>query len=53
MKDSNYVNEFKVPTNVTTRANKTSVTLLGENSLMRLGENDECEYFLKWNYIEL
>uniref|UniRef100_A0A8C2QPZ7 Centromere-associated protein E n=1 Tax=Cricetulus griseus TaxID=10029 RepID=A0A8C2QPZ7_CRIGR len=41
MKDSNYVNEFKVPTNVTTRANKTSVTLLGENSLMRLGENDE------------
>ncbi|CAH6789042.1 Cenpe [Phodopus roborovskii] len=41
MKDSNYVNEFKVPTNVTTRTHKSSVTLLGENSLMRLGENDE------------
>ncbi|XP_021089639.1 centromere-associated protein E [Mesocricetus auratus] len=40
MKDSNYVNEFKVPTNVTTRAHKTSLTLLEENSL-RLGENDE------------
>ncbi|XP_052586509.1 centromere-associated protein E isoform X2 [Peromyscus californicus insignis] len=41
MKNSNYVNEFQVPTNVTTRAHKTSVTLLRENSLMRLGENDE------------
>ncbi|XP_076431138.1 centromere-associated protein E isoform X4 [Peromyscus maniculatus bairdii] len=41
MKNSNYVNEFQVPTNVTTRARKTSVTLLRENSLMRLGENDE------------
>ncbi|XP_051021708.1 centromere-associated protein E [Acomys russatus] len=41
MKDSNYVNEFKIPTNVTTRARKTSVTLLGEKSLMRLGENDD------------
>ncbi|XP_038167396.1 centromere-associated protein E isoform X1 [Arvicola amphibius] len=40
MKDSNYVNEFKVPLNVTTRAHKTSVTFLQENSL-RLGENDE------------
>uniref|UniRef100_A0A8C8T2P9 Centromere-associated protein E n=1 Tax=Peromyscus maniculatus bairdii TaxID=230844 RepID=A0A8C8T2P9_PERMB len=39
MKNSNYVNEFQVPTNVTTRARKTSVTLLRENSLMRLGEN--------------
>ncbi|XP_036047276.1 centromere-associated protein E [Onychomys torridus] len=41
MKNSNYVSEFQVPTNVTTRARKTSVTLLRENSLMRLGENDE------------
>lgn len=40
VKDSNYVNEFKVPLNVTTRAHKTSVTFLQENSL-RLGENDE------------
>ncbi|XP_057649265.1 centromere-associated protein E [Chionomys nivalis] len=40
MKESNYVNEFKVPLNVTTRAHKTSVTFLQENSL-RLGENDE------------
>ncbi|KAK7819394.1 hypothetical protein U0070_025422, partial [Myodes glareolus] len=40
MKDSNYVNEFKVPLNVTTRAHKTSLTALQENSL-RLGENDE------------
>lgn len=45
MKESNYVNEFKVPLNVTTRAHKTSVTFLQENSL-RLGENDECEYLL-------
>ncbi|XP_050014387.1 centromere-associated protein E [Alexandromys fortis] len=40
MKESNYVNEFKVPLNVTTRTHKTSVTFLQENSL-RLGENDE------------
>ncbi|XP_041515601.1 centromere-associated protein E isoform X2 [Microtus oregoni] len=40
MKESNYVNEFKVPLNVATRAHKTSVTFLQENSL-RLGENDE------------
>ncbi|KAL1772141.1 centromere-associated protein E [Sigmodon hispidus] len=39
MKDSNYVNEFKIPTNITTRARKTSVSLLRENSLCR--ENDE------------
>ncbi|KAL6081104.1 hypothetical protein STEG23_005435, partial [Scotinomys teguina] len=39
MKNSNYVSEFQVPTNVTTRARKT-VSLLRENSL-RLGENDE------------
>ncbi|XP_055484148.1 centromere-associated protein E [Psammomys obesus] len=55
MKDSNYVNEFKIPTNVTTRARKTSVTLLGENSLMRLGENDEslsCETDLFSNTLE-
>lgn len=52
MKESNYVNEFKVPLNVTTRAHKTSVTFLQENSL-RLGENDECEYLLQWNYTEL
>ncbi|NP_001408015.1 centromere-associated protein E [Rattus norvegicus] len=39
MKDSNYVKEFKIPTNITTRTRKTSVTPLRENSLMKLGES--------------
>lgn len=36
MKDSNYVNEFNMPVNVTTKTHKAAVTL---------GEIDECEYF--------
>ncbi|XP_029331454.1 centromere-associated protein E isoform X2 [Mus caroli] len=39
MKDSNYEKEFKVPTSITTRKRKTSVTSLRENSIMRLGES--------------
>ncbi|XP_028616283.1 centromere-associated protein E [Grammomys surdaster] len=39
MKDSNYEKEFKIPTSITTRTRKTSVTSLKENSFMKLGEN--------------
>lgn len=39
MKDSNYEKEFKVPTSITTRKRKTSVTSLRENSLMKFGES--------------
>ncbi|GAB1295424.1 Centromere-associated protein E [Apodemus speciosus] len=39
MKDSNYEKEFKIPTNITTRKRKTSVTSLRENSIMKLGES--------------
>jgi centromeric protein E len=41
MKDSNYEKEFKVPTSITTRKRKTSVTSLRENSLMKFGESGE------------
>uniref|UniRef100_A0A8C6MWV0 Centromere-associated protein E n=1 Tax=Mus spicilegus TaxID=10103 RepID=A0A8C6MWV0_MUSSI len=39
MKDSNYEKEFKVPTSITTRKRKTSVTSLRENSIMKFGES--------------
>ena len=42
MKDSNYVNEFNMASNVTTRTHKAAVSL---------GEIDECEYFS--NYFHL
>jgi hypothetical protein len=38
MKDSNHVNEFNIPANITTRAHTTSLSVLGES--------DECECLL-------
>lgn len=40
MKDSNYVNEFNVPENVTTKTHKSALTLGGEI--------DECEFFFNY-----
>lgn len=46
MKDSNYINEFHLPKNVTTKM-KTPM------SMSIIGEIDECEYFFKWNILSL